>query len=101
MTMSAEGERRAEARRRHRDAVLDVEVRLLMDVLGPFGVMRREQLARRAKARLWQTGTFDEALSRAVERGLVRRIAYGFVARCEPGDAGRLPGRMVRRRRPG
>ena len=39
------------SRARHRAAVLDAEVRLLVDVLAPFGVLSREELARQADCR--------------------------------------------------
>ena len=60
--------------------MLDAEVRLLVDVLAPFGVLGREELARRADCRLWHEGTLEAALAAGVERGLIELLPDGFVA---------------------
>jgi hypothetical protein len=79
-------------RRDHHRAVLDAEVRLLVDVLAPFGVLSREELARRADCRFWREGTFEAALQAGVQRGVIALLPDGFVA-------GRHP-RLSLRRRP-
>jgi hypothetical protein len=63
----------------HAGAVLDAEVRLLADVLAPFGVLRREELARRADANLWHEGSFEAALRAGVERGVLNLLPFDFV----------------------
>jgi DNA-binding MarR family transcriptional regulator len=68
------------AHRGHEAAVLDAEVSLLEDVLGPFGVLGREALARRADARLWHEGTFEAALRAGVQRGVLKLLPDGSVA---------------------
>lgn len=73
-------------RLRHRAAVLDAEVRLLVHVLAPFGVLSRDELARRADCRLWHEGTFEAALQVGVERGVIELLPDGFVA-CAAGFA--------------
>ena len=67
-------------RRSHHAAVLDSEVRLLVDRLGPFGVLSRQELARRADCALWHEGTFEAALRTGVERGVIAVLPRGFVA---------------------
>jgi hypothetical protein len=67
-------------RARHRAAVLDAEVELLVDVLSPFGVLSRADLGRRADCRFWPAGTFDGALRSGVERGVIELLPHGFVA---------------------
>jgi hypothetical protein len=68
------------ARDRHRAAVMDAEVRLLVDLLSPFGVLSRAELGRRADCRLWHEGAFDAALRSGVERGVIELLPHGFVA---------------------
>ena len=65
--------------RTHARAVLEAEVRLLSDVLAPFGVLTREELARRADANLWHEGSFEAALRAGVERGVLNLLPFGFV----------------------
>ena len=56
------------------------EVRLLVDLLGPFGVLSRQELARRADCALWHEGTFGAALRAGIERGVIAVLPRGFVA---------------------
>jgi hypothetical protein len=63
----------------HAGAVLDAEVRLLADVLAPFGVLSREELARGADASLWHEGSFEAALRAGVERGVLNLLPFDFV----------------------
>jgi hypothetical protein len=74
--------------RRHDDVVMDAEVRLLAQTLEPFGMLSREELARRTDAHAWGAGTFEEALRQAVARGVVRIAPDGSVVlrRSRPGD---------------
>jgi hypothetical protein len=64
----------------HHVAVLDAEVRLLVDVLAPFGVLGREELARRADCRLWHEGTLEAALRAGAKRGVIKLLPEGSVA---------------------
>jgi hypothetical protein len=89
-------------RRRHEAAVLDAQVRLSERELAPFGVLTREELADRADASLWHSGTFEGALRAGARRRLIRLLPGGFVAP----HRHRSPGLGVRaraaaRRRPG
>jgi hypothetical protein len=72
--------RTASASRSHEDAVRDAEVRLLIDKLVPFGVLAREELARRAEAHLWRSGTFAQALRAGVRAGALELLPGDFVA---------------------
>jgi hypothetical protein len=64
----------------HDAAVLGAEVRLLVDVLSPFGVLSRDELARRAEASLWHEGSFESALCAAARQGVIELLPEGFVA---------------------
>ncbi len=64
----------------HRAAVLDAEVRLLVDQLEHYGgTLEREDLARRVDAGVWREGTFDAALNAGVERGILELLPEGLV----------------------
>jgi hypothetical protein len=73
------------AARSHQDAVVAAEVRLLVERLMPFGVLHRDELARRVGADLWRSGTFEEALAAGVRGGALRVLGRGsFVAIARP-----------------
>jgi hypothetical protein len=68
---------------RRERALLDADVRHLVDALRPFGVLHRDQLARIAGAGAWHEIVFERALEEAVERGLIQRLPEGFYADAE------------------
>lgn len=76
----------------HEQAVLDAEVRLLADMLSPFGVLTRHELARRADAWHWHSGTFETALRAGARRGVIELLPDGFVALRHHPSAPRLGG---------
>jgi hypothetical protein len=59
--------------------VIEAEVRMLASELEPFGMLSREELARRTHAALWHEGTFDTALRLAVRCGAVEVSPTGLV----------------------
>jgi hypothetical protein len=59
--------------------VIEAEVRMLAAELEPFGMLSREELARRTHAALWHEGTFDTALRLAVRCGAVELSPTGLV----------------------
>ncbi len=59
---------------------MEVEVRLLVDQLTQYGVLTKEDLARQAKANLWDEGTFEAALRAGAARGAFRLLADDLVA---------------------
>jgi hypothetical protein len=84
----AEGQRSAEDladswRARRERALLDADVRHIVDALRPFGVLHRDQLARVAGAGTWHEVVFERALTEAVRRGLIEKLAEGFYADAE------------------
>jgi hypothetical protein len=64
----------------HRGAVLDAEVRMLVDKLEQYGVLTEEALARQAGAERWSQGTFKAALRRGADEGAIVLLPDGFVA---------------------
>jgi hypothetical protein len=68
---------------RRERALLDADVRHLVDALRPFGVLHRDQLARIAGAGAWHEIVFERALQEAVDRGLIERLPEGFYADAE------------------
>lgn len=64
----------------HEAAVLDAEVRLVMDQLRKYGgTLSREALAQHTDAHLWHRGTLDEALRAGADQGVIRVLPDGFV----------------------
>jgi hypothetical protein len=63
---------------RHRVAVVQAEARRIARILQPFGVLRKDELKRRARASSWHEGSFDTALSTAVASGEIERLPLGF-----------------------
>jgi len=90
MTLSADTEHsggrfrtRAEVGRRltdHDRAVLHAEVRRLVLALSPFGVLRRDALARAAGATRCGDETVEQALAAAVEGGEIKELPLDFYA---------------------
>jgi DNA-binding MarR family transcriptional regulator len=60
--------------------VLDVEARRLAHTLTSYGVLTKVQLMQLCGAERWSRGRFSEALTRAVDHGLVRHLGYGLYA---------------------
>jgi hypothetical protein len=65
-------------RRRHEEAVLQAEVRRLARAIQPFGILRRDALAREAGAEHWGQVGFGSALQAAVDQGLLEQLPFGF-----------------------
>jgi hypothetical protein len=70
--------RQASISDRHRVAVVQAEARRLARILQPFGILRKDQLKRRAGAASWHEGSFDSALHAAVESGEIERLPLDF-----------------------
>ncbi len=62
----------------HEGAVVRAEVNRLVRALRPYGVLRRDVLARTAKAGSWHEAGFERALRRAVEEHRIEELAFGF-----------------------
>jgi hypothetical protein len=62
----------------HESAVVRAEVNRLVHALRPFGVLRRDVLAREAKAGSWREAGFERALERAVEEHTIEELPLGF-----------------------
>jgi hypothetical protein len=75
------GEKRSNPGQGHSAAVLEAELRLLIDQLDRYGVMTRSELARRADASLWHEGSSESALRLGVHRGEIVVLPEDFVAR--------------------
>jgi hypothetical protein len=69
---------RRAARTASERALLEAEVRRLTHAIAPFGVLRRDVLARECHASRWRPGDFDGALEAAVREGRLRRLGVGF-----------------------
>ena len=72
---SEESQDREQARRR---AITEAEVREIVRVLKPYGVLDRDTIAERCHARTWQEGDFDQALATAVRSGAVEALPDDF-----------------------
>jgi hypothetical protein len=62
----------------HEGAVVHAEVNRLVRALRPYGVLRRDVLARTARAGSWHEAGFERALRRAVEEHRIEELALGF-----------------------
>src|ERR1700758_4207708 len=62
----------------HEGAVVRAEVNRLVRALRPYGVLRRDVLARTARAGRWHEAGFERALRRAVEERRIEELAFGF-----------------------
>ena len=79
--MNSDGGEAARTASARRDgALLEVEVGRLIHALAPYGVLRRDALARACGARRWRAGQFRSALEAAVESGRLRQLPLGFYA---------------------
>jgi len=85
------------SRVRHENALLEAEVRRVMRVLAPYGVLRQDMLARACGARRWNAGAFRSALDAGVRDGRLRKLPLGFYA-CRAAD-GQRPSTSTDRRR--
>ncbi len=68
---------------RHRVAVVQAEARRIARILQPFGVLRKDDLKRRARAASWHEGSFETALDTAVASGEIERLPLGFYKTAE------------------
>jgi hypothetical protein len=64
----------------HELAVVRAEIRRLVMALRPYGVLRRDVLARVAGALSWHQASFDRALHAAVQAGEIEERPLGFYA---------------------
>ncbi len=71
---------------RHRVAVVQAEARRLTRILEPFGILRRDQLRRRAGAASWHEGSFDSALHAAVQAGEIEPLPLDFYRKVEAAE---------------
>jgi hypothetical protein len=62
----------------HESAVLRAEVRRLVRALRPYGVLRRDALARAACAETWHEAGFERALQLAVAHHEIEQLALDF-----------------------
>jgi len=80
---------------RHEEAILNAEVKRLVHALAPFGVLRRDVLAREVGASSWHEPVFEQALRAAVASGKIHKLPQGFYglggssANAEPAPDGR------------
>lgn len=61
--------------------LLEAEVNRLIRTISPYGVLRKDTLARACGARAWRPGRFDAALRAAVREGRLRQLALGFYSK--------------------
>jgi hypothetical protein len=73
-------------RRRHEEAILQAEVRRLALAIQPFGILRRDLLAREAGAEHWGQVGFGSALQAAVDQGLLEPLPFGFYRETRSSD---------------
>lgn len=64
---------------------LSAEVNAIVRALRQLGVLQRDVLFKRVRARRWSYGTFDLALSAATREGRVRHLGSGFYEVTEDG----------------
>jgi hypothetical protein len=72
----------------HHLAVVQAEARTLAQALQPFGVLRKDQLKREARAAKWREGNFEVALQAAVEAGEIQPLPLDFYRKADPGENG-------------
>ena len=75
--------------RRHRQAIMDVEVRLIQSALEPEQVLSREELARRTNASLWRedvAGRAGRAAPRTFQPPLAQQGARDDGTRPSPDE---------------
>jgi len=76
--------------RRHDQAVIEAEVRRLVNGLGPFQILRRDALARAVGAEHWRGG-FGQALRAAVQEGRLEALPFDFYRLARPAARARRP----------
>lgn len=62
----------------HESAVLHAQARRLVHALRPYGVLRRDALARAANAESWHEVGFERALRVAVAEHEIEKLPLGF-----------------------
>lgn len=62
----------------HESAVVRAEVNRLVRALRLYGVLRRDVLAREARAGSWHEGSFEGALETAVDEHRIEELPLGF-----------------------
>jgi hypothetical protein len=62
----------------HEGAVVRAEVNRLVRALRPYGVLRRDVLAREARAGSWHEAGFERALQSAVDAHRIEELPLGF-----------------------
>jgi hypothetical protein len=61
-----------------REALLEAKVRSLRDTLAEYGVLEADRLEELSGAGAWEPGGFEQALSAAVQRGVIHRRGDDF-----------------------
>ena len=83
---------RSDRQRRHEEAVIQAEVKRLVHTISPYGILRRDFLARSSGAEHWPGG-FERALQAAVEQGRLEARPFGFYRRVRPDRGATKPSR--------
>jgi hypothetical protein len=68
----------AKGQSEHESAVVEAEIRRLVHALRPYGVLRRDALARAAKVETWHEAGFERALEIAVAEHEIEELPFGF-----------------------
>ncbi len=68
----------AQGQSEHESAVVEAEIRRLVHALRPYGVLRRDALARAANVETWHGGGFERALRIAVAEHEIEELPLGF-----------------------
>ncbi len=85
---------RSDRERRHEEAVIQAEVRRLVHAIRPFGILRRDFLARESGAERW-AGGFERALQASVEQGRLEARPFGFYRETCPDQGATQPSRKA------
>ncbi|MGH2849387.1 MAG: hypothetical protein ACRDLP_02085 [Solirubrobacteraceae bacterium] len=72
--------------KRHHEAILNAEIRVLETVTRSFGTLPRSVLARLAHAERWHEGGFNAAVDEAIRQGRLRQRPFDFIAPFQPDD---------------
>jgi hypothetical protein len=62
----------------HESAVVEAEIRRLVHALRPYGVLRRDALARAANVDRWHEAGFEQALRLALAEREIEELPFGF-----------------------
>ena len=68
----------AKGQSEHESAVVEAEIRRLVHALRPYGVLRRDALARAANVETWHEAGFERALRIAVAEHEIEELPLGF-----------------------